>query len=92
MVSFIGSKGESGFCLCFNFGVQNLIIWFCDFLEDIFFKNGFFVFFLFLNVMLVYINKDVSLFMCFIQKLLSGENGNLVIMIQYDKNGFLFMW
>lgn len=31
----IGNKGARGLCLCFDLGVQNLIIWLCDFLENI---------------------------------------------------------
>lgn len=30
----IGNKGVSGLCLCFDLGVQKLIIWLCDFLEN----------------------------------------------------------
>ena len=30
----IGNKGASGLCLYFDLGVQNLIIWLCDFLEN----------------------------------------------------------
>ena len=30
----VGNKGASGLCLCFDLGVQKLIIWLCDFLEN----------------------------------------------------------